>query len=102
MAAKLDEFNTAVRLHRAIVMVVKRQLNKLRPLPRYGVVTGAVNPATQQVLVRIGRDSSDTPVTCSPFLTPKLGSDVRVEGSDSDLVVTMVMRGGLEAPVSTL
>lgn len=102
MPAKLDEFNTAVRLHSILGRIIIRQINKLRPLPRYGVVTGAVNPVTQVVLVRIGNDTADTPVVCSPFLTPKLGSNVRVEGPDSDLVVTMVMRGGLEAPVSTL
>lgn len=95
MVAKLNDFNTAVRLHQVITKIIDRQLKKLRPLPRYGTVTGAVNPTTQKVLVQIGRDTNSIAIPCSPWMTPTVGSYVRIEGPDSDLFITHVLKGGI-------
>lgn len=100
MVAKLDEVNTAVRLHSIINKAIAAWMKRNRPAARYGVVTTAVDPVTQKVQVRIGKDTNSMPAVCSPFMTPTLGSSVRLDGPDNDLFVTHVMYGGLEAPVT--
>jgi hypothetical protein len=95
MTAPLDSHNTAVRLHSTITKIVQRTIRKERPLPRYGTVMSTPDASTNKVQVRIGRDTGNTPVTCARTLVPSIGSVVRVEGQDTDLLVTAVLSGSL-------
>ncbi len=96
MTQPLDSHNTAIRLHQIMGRIVKREVKKTAPAPRYGVVTSVVDANSFTVQVAFGNETTSVAVTCSPWLTPTVGSYVRVTGTDADLVVSHILRGGRE------